>query len=43
MFVILLDTAVSTAEAIEHRMARKVMAHFTLIFQHLQDNTKDSK
>jgi hypothetical protein len=42
LFAILLDIAVSTAEAMEHQMARKVIAHFTLIFQHLHENTKDS-
>jgi hypothetical protein len=26
----------------EHQMARKIMAHFTLTFQHLPENTKDS-
>jgi len=42
MFVTLLYTAVSTAEAMEHQMARKVTAHFTLIFHHMPENTKDS-
>jgi hypothetical protein len=39
----LLCNAVSTAEAIEQQMAENVKGHFTVIFQHLSQNTKDSK